>query len=88
MRGVAVALPTQCHQLRAWSLVGAMNADFIEPLVVTQRGGPAGSGAKLTPAGERVLLVYRAIERDAQRAIAKLLPELLSMIRPDAGVDL
>lgn len=73
---------------RVWSLVRAMNADFVEPLVVTQKGGPTGGGAKLTSAGERVLLVYRAIERDAQRAIAKRLPELLSMIRPDAGVDL
>jgi molybdate transport system regulatory protein len=73
---------------RVWSLVGAMNTDFIEPLVVTQRGGPTGGGAKLTSAGAHVLTVYRAIEADAQRAIAKRLPELLSMIRPEAGVDL
>ena len=73
---------------RVWSLVGAMNKDFVDPLVVTQRGGPSGGGAKLTPAGEQVLWVYRAIERDAQSAIAERLPDLLRMIRPDAGVDL
>lgn len=72
---------------RVWSLVGAMNTDFVEPLVIKQRGGTAGGGAKLTAAGERVLRVYRAIERDAQRAIAKRLPELLRLIRPDAGAD-
>lgn len=72
---------------RVWSLVGAMNKDFIEPVVVTQRGGVAGGGAQLTPFGQRALKVYRAIERDAQRAIAKRLPELLSLIRPEAGAE-
>ncbi|WP_061959613.1 winged helix-turn-helix domain-containing protein [Cupriavidus pauculus] len=70
---------------RVWSLVAAMNGDFVEPLVLKQRGGVAGGGAKLTPTGEQVLAIYRAIERDAQRAVAKRLPELLSLIRPDAG---
>ncbi|KAI3611833.1 DNA-binding domain of ModE (plasmid) [Cupriavidus necator H850] len=72
---------------RVWSLVAAMNADFIEPLVHKQRGGVAGGGAHLTPTGERVLAVYRAIERDAERAIAKRLPQLLGLIRPDVGTE-
>lgn len=70
---------------RVWSLVEAMNTDFVEPLVLKQRGGVAGGGAQLTPAGERVLSIYRAIERDAQRAVAKRLPQLLKFIRPGAG---
>lgn len=70
---------------RVWSLVAAMNADFVEPLVLKRRGGAAGGGAHLTPTGERVLSVYRAIERDAQRAVTKRLPQLLSLIRPEAG---
>ena len=70
---------------RAWSLVRAMNVDFIEPLVLTQRGGSAGGGAALTPAGLQVLKVYRAIERDAERAAAKRLPMLLALIRPGTG---
>lgn len=70
---------------RVWSLVAAMNADFVEPLVLKQRGGVAGGGAQLTPTGERVLSIYRAIERDAQRAVAKRLPQLLKFIRPEAG---
>ncbi|MBU67393.1 MAG: ModE family transcriptional regulator [Cupriavidus sp.] len=70
---------------RVWSLVAAMNGDFVEPLVLKQRGGVAGGGAQLTPTGAQVLAVYRAIERDAQRAVAKRLPQLLSLIRPDAG---
>ncbi|CAN7774496.1 LysR family transcriptional regulator [Cupriavidus necator] len=70
---------------RVWSLVTAMNGDFVEPLVLKQRGGVAGGGAQLTLTGEQVLAIYRAIERDAQRAVAKRLPQLLSLIRPDAG---
>ena len=70
---------------RVWSLVAAMNGDFVEPLVLKQRGGAAGGGAQLTETGVRVLSIYRAIERDAQRAVARRLPQLLALIRPDAG---
>lgn len=70
---------------KVWSLVAAMNTDFVEPLVLKQRGGASGGGAQLTPTGQRVLKVYRAIEQDAQRAIAKRLPQLLGLIRSDAG---
>lgn len=69
---------------RVWSLVRAMNSDFIEALVLTQRGGNAGGGAALTPTGTQVLEVYRAIERDAERAAAKRLPQLLALLRPEA----
>ena len=70
---------------RVWSLVRAMNNDFIEPLVLTQRGGNAGGGAQLTPTGAKVLKVYTSIALEAERAVAKRLPELVELIRPDAG---
>jgi molybdate transport system regulatory protein len=69
---------------RVWSLVAAMNEHFVEPLVLKQRGGAAGGGTTLTPTGRRVLALYRAIERDAQRAIGRRLPELVALIRADA----
>lgn len=72
---------------RVWSMVRAMNGDFVEPLVLTQRGGAAGGGAGLTDSGTQVLSVYRAIERDAERAVAKRLPQLLALIRPEAGAE-
>ena len=72
---------------RVWSLVRAMNGDFIEPLVLTQRGGTAGGGAVLTAMGAQALAIYRAIERDAERAVAKRLPQLLVLIRPEAGAE-
>lgn len=71
---------------RVWTLVAAMNTDFVGPLVLKQRGGVAGGGAELTPTGLQVLSIYRAIERDAQRAIARRLPQLAGLIRPEAGV--
>lgn len=70
---------------RVWSMVDAMNHDFVEPLVLKQRGGASGGGAQLTPAGAQVLKLYRSIERDAQRAVARRLPQLVALIRPDAG---
>ena len=72
---------------RVWSLVRAMNGDFIEPLVLTQRGGTAGGGAGLTVMGTQALTIYRVIERDAERAVAKRLPQLLALIRPDADTQ-
>ena len=50
---------------RVWSLVRAMNGDFIEPLKLTQRGGAAGGGAGLTDSGTRILSVNRAIVRSS-----------------------
>lgn len=70
---------------RIWSLVDAMNKDFVEPLVIKQRGGAAGGGARLTPTGQQVLALYRAIEEDARIAAARRLPELVALIRAGAG---
>ena len=70
---------------RIWSLVDALNKDFVEPLVIKQRGGTAGGGALLTPTGQQVLALYRAIEEDARIAAARRLPELVALIRAGAG---
>jgi molybdate transport system regulatory protein len=48
---------------RAWDLVEEMNRIFGKPMLETQKGGPGGGGARLTPAGETVVARYRAIER-------------------------
>lgn len=70
---------------RIWSLVDALNKDFVEPLVIKQRGGTAGGGARLTATGVQVLALYRAIEEDARIAAARRLPELVALIRAGAG---
>lgn len=47
---------------RAWLLVDAMNRCWSEPLVQTLPGRAQASGAHLTPMGERVLALYRALQ--------------------------
>jgi molybdate transport system regulatory protein len=58
--------------MRAWTLVKTMNAAFRKPLVEKERGGAAQGGAQLTPAGQKVLQLYRRIEEKAARAAEPL----------------
>ena len=54
--------------MRAWTLVKTMNDAFASPLVAFARGGARHGGATLTPAGTKVLALYRAMERACIRA--------------------
>lgn len=65
---------------RAWLLVEQLNRTLCEPVVTAETGGPGGGGAVVTPVGERVVGLYRAIEVQARtaaggefRAIGKLI---------------
>lgn len=57
--------------MRAWTLVRTMNARFRSPLVVKVRGGTGRGGARLTERGRRVLEIYEAMSRKAEKAIAR-----------------
>jgi molybdate transport system regulatory protein len=61
---------------RAWLLVENLNALFGEPTVQTRIGRAEGGGAVLTPFGERVVALYRAVERQAATAARVSLTEL------------
>ena len=61
---------------RAWSLVDAMNQCFRQPLVEGSAGGARGGGAKVTPTGEEVLRIFRAIQGKAARAVEAELAQL------------
>ena len=63
---------------RAWDLVEEMNRIFGTPMLDTQKGGPRGGGARLTPAGLAVIARYRAIERDAAAAAAPHIAALMA----------
>lgn len=69
---------------RVWLLVRAMNEDFVQPLVETQRGGASRGGATLTETGQRVLRLYRETERMALAAVNEKLPELVKLLKPEA----
>ena len=55
---------------RAWLLVEAMNASFVQPLVLTEVGGTRGGGARVTAFGRRVVEEYRKMQFKASAAVA------------------
>ncbi|MBP6901999.1 MAG: TOBE domain-containing protein [Burkholderiaceae bacterium] len=56
----------------AWDAVDAMNNLAEQPLVERSTGGRAGGGTKLTPHGQRVIAMYRAVEAEYQAALDRL----------------
>ncbi len=67
--------------MRAWSLVKTMNAAFREPLVVLARGGARHGGAALTPAGAKVLALYRTMEMRCIKAVSAQAAALRGLLR-------
>ena len=53
---------------RAWLLVEEINAALRAPAVAAASGGKQGGGAAITPVGEQVITLYRAIERTAHKS--------------------
>ena len=53
---------------RAWLLVEQINAALREPAVTGVTGGRRGGGAVVTPVGERIIKIYRAIETSARKS--------------------
>jgi molybdate transport system regulatory protein len=65
---------------KAWLLVEEINRTVREPAVTAATGGAHGGGAVVTPVGEQIIGLYRAIESQARtaagskfRAIGKLI---------------
>jgi molybdate transport system regulatory protein len=59
----AAAKRMDISYMRAWSLLKLTNRCFNEPLVEVVRGGKTGGGAELTIAGQRVVSLYRRMEK-------------------------
>jgi molybdate transport system regulatory protein len=71
---------------RAWLLVDDMNQCFREPVVSAQTGGANGGGAALTPFGEKLIALYRAIETEAHAATGRQLKALQAALRASSGM--
>ena len=61
---------------RAWALLAALNAMFDEPVAVSHPGRNVAGATELTPFGERVIALFRAVERGAAQATAAAVQEL------------
>ncbi len=59
----------QLSYKRAWDMVDTMNHCFKEALVISSTGGKGGGGARLTPLGNKMILLYRAMEATAEKSI-------------------
>ncbi len=70
---------------RAWNMVDTMNQCFKEPLVISVTGGKGGGGAQLTPAGEKVIQLYRKMEKKADTASRNEWKALQKLLRRTAG---
>ncbi len=68
---------------RAWLLVEQINAALKEPAVTGVSGGRRGGGAAVTPLGEELIALYRAIERAAGRSAVNEVRALEKLARRD-----
>jgi molybdate transport system regulatory protein len=65
---------------RAWQLVDNLNRMFAVPLVTTSKGGGHGGGAKLTPAGIKVLAIYRSVQDKSKKTLGAELRALRQLL--------
>lgn len=70
---------------RAWLLVDELDRAFTERVVRTYPGR-RGHGTDLTEFGERLITLYREIERASTEASAGPVAELRAKLAPDWGV--
>jgi molybdate transport system regulatory protein len=70
---------------RAWTLIDEMNSAFRDPLVESSRGGAKGGGARLTGAGDTVLIHYRKLEEIMAEAGAARINAIQAMLNDIPG---
>jgi len=83
LAGAARAL--EMSYKRAWELLAMLNAMFEQPVAVAHPGRNLEGSTELTPFGERVIALYRAVERRAVHAASAGLEELGAAARGDAA---
>lgn len=69
----------QLSYRKCWLTVDALNRMFESPVVATFPGR-RGGGAEITPFGERLVALYRSIERHASGSARKSLEELTASL--------
>ena len=70
----------------AWDLLASMNRQAGGKLVETSRGGKSGGGARLTPAGERAIVVFWQYHTRFQEVLQEMTAKLGEALG-EAGSD-
>jgi molybdate transport system regulatory protein len=79
----AAARALRMSYRRAWLLVEEVNHALREPAVAAETGGRSGGGAVVTPAGERLVGLYRTIESHARSAAGGEFRAIGRLVRPE-----
>ena len=66
---------------RAWQLLGSLNGSFTEHVVLSEKGGRGGGGARLTPFGRQLIDVYREFDAEVQRRAARAFKSIADLTR-------
>ena len=69
----------QLSYRKCWLTVDALNRAFESPVIATFPGR-RGGGAEVTPFGERLVALYRSIERHASNSARKSLDEFTACL--------
>lgn len=72
---------------RTWLLVETMNHCFVEPLVLSAKGGRQGGGARLSPLGRQVLAVYTDMRTNVERQVAAYECVLAPLLRSQTTAE-
>ncbi len=78
---LAASRATGVSYRKCWLMVDALNRTFETPVFATFPGR-RGSGAELTDFGERLVALYRSMERRSRSASAQSLAELTASLDP------
>lgn len=78
---LAASRVTGVSYRKCWLMVDALNRTF-ETVVVATHPGRRGGGAELTTFGERVVALYKSMERRTTRATAQAVMELTASLDP------
>lgn len=71
---------------RAWELLTATNDLFSKPVTISHPGRNVEGATQLTEFGERLIVLYRAIERRSAQSSAAAVAELAAARRPGSSV--
>jgi molybdate transport system regulatory protein len=81
----AAARALEMSYKRAWELLALLNEMFDAPVAIARPGRNLDGSTELTPFGERVIALYRAVERRATQAASAGLEELGAAARSEGA---